>query len=112
MQMKPIGISSIVAMCIAGSVLGCTWVPLTDAGGSVRIVEAGAAADCRKISTVNSKTTERVVFARSDRKIREELESLARNEAAVMGGNAVVPVGVVEAGRQSFEIYRCQEAKR
>ena len=43
MQMKPIGITSIVAMCIAGSVLGCTWVPLTDAGGSVRIVEAGAA---------------------------------------------------------------------
>ena len=107
--MKPIGVISIIVMCIAGATLGCTWVPLTDGGGSVRIVEASAAADCRKISTVNSKTTERVVLARSDRKIREELESLARNEAAVMGGNAIVPIGAVEAGRQSFEIYRCHE---
>jgi hypothetical protein len=109
-QVKLIRITSVVIMCaITVPTLGCTWVPLTDEGGNVRILQANAAADCQKISTVSSKTADRVViFARSDRKVREELESLARNEAADAGGNAIVPIGAMTNGRQSFAVYRCQ----
>ena len=107
--MKLIRITSVVIMCtITVPTLGCTWVPLTDEGGKVRILQASAVADCQKISTVNSKTADRVViFARSDRKVREELESLARNEAADSGGNAIVPIATMANGRQSFDVYRC-----
>ena len=108
--MKLIRFTSVVIMCaIAAPTLGCTWVPLTDEGGNVRILQVSAAADCQKISTVSSKTADRVViFPRSDRKVREELESLARNEATELGGDAVVPVGTEKEGRQSFDVYRCQ----
>ena len=111
MQVKLIRITSAVIMCaIAVPTLGCTWVRLTDEGGNVRILRASAVADCQKISTVSSKTADRVViFARSDRKVREELESLARNEAADSGGNAIVPIGAIGNGRQSFDVYRCQD---
>jgi hypothetical protein len=89
---------------------GCTWVPLTDEGANVRTLQGNAAADCQKISTVGSKTADRIlIFARSDRKMREELESLARNEAADPGGNAIVPIGTMANGRQSFDVYHCQD---
>ncbi len=108
--MKPIRVTSVVMICaVTVSTLGCTWVPLTAEGRNVRILQTIAAADCEKISTVNAKTAERVgVFARSDRKVREELESLARNDAADVGGDVIVPIGTMTNGRQSFAIYRCQ----
>jgi hypothetical protein len=98
-------------MCaITVPTFGCTWVPLSDEGGNVRVLQANAVADCQKISTISSRTADRVViFARSDRKVREELESLARNEAADGGGNAIVPIGTMTNGRQSFAVYRCQD---
>jgi len=102
-------VTSVVMICaVTVSTLGCTWVPLTAEGRNVRILQEIAAADCEKISTVNAKTAERVgLFARSDRKVREELESLAKNEAAVKDGNAIVPIETMTNGRQSFIIYRC-----
>ena len=99
-----------VLSVIAVPVLGCTWVPLTDRGADVRIIQEGEAAGCQKIGTVSSKTTERIlIFPRSDLKVREELESLARNEAADSGGNVIVPTGTMADGRQSFDVYRCEE---
>jgi hypothetical protein len=108
-QVSPIRTVDLVVLGGLGVLtLGCSWVPLTDAGRGVRVLEANAAADCQKVSTVDSKTADRVVvFSRTDRKMREELESLARNEAAEDGGNAIVPLGPMENGRQSFAIYRC-----
>jgi hypothetical protein len=50
-----------------------------------------------------------LIFARTQRKVHEELESLARNEAATMGGNAVAPTGEPAEGRQSFDVYRCRQ---
>jgi hypothetical protein len=110
-QVRRIRITSLVILwVITGPTLGCTWVPLTEEGANVRILRADAAADCEKVSTVSSKTADRVlVFARSEQKVREELESLARNEAAEAGGNAIVPLGTVANGRQSFDVYRCPD---
>jgi hypothetical protein len=45
---------------------------------------------------------------RNREKVATELETLARNAAASMGGDTVVPETVVsEQGEQSFGIYRC-----
>ena len=86
--LKPIKIAGrfiILAMVLPA--VGCTWVPLTTEGQKVRVVDAANVADCQKLGTTTSKTASRVViFARTDRKVHEELESLARNEAAEMGG--------------------------
>jgi len=48
-----------------------------------------------------------VIFARRDPTIQGELESLARNEAALMGGDAIVPASAIERGRQTFDVYLC-----
>lgn len=100
-----------VILCIpAMGMLGCTWVPLTAGGERVRVLQGSASTSCEKLMTVNAKTTDRIgIFARSDRKIREELESLARNEAAEADGNTIVPIGTSKNGRQSFVVYRCPQ---
>lgn len=105
------------AILLAASVtllpaLGCTWVQLTEAGSGVRMLGPEAAPACEKIGTVRSTTADSVgIFTRSDVKVREELESLARNQAAERGGNAIAPRGpITAAGTQEFTIYRCADS--
>ena len=108
-HLKPIEVASTLAMLtILGPTLGCNWVPLTSEGENVRVLQASAVTDCQKVGKVSSNTSDRIlIFARSDRKVREELESLARNEAVDLNGDAIVPIGAEADGRQSFEVYRC-----
>ena len=108
--MKPIEISGApIMLAIVVPMLACTWVPLTSEGRSVRILQASDVTDCRKIGRATSQSRDRVaIFARSDRKVREELEALAKNEAAELGGDAIVPIGTPADGRQSFDVYRCE----
>ena len=104
--MKPVKVFMLSVML---PTLACNWVPLTSEGEKIRVLQAGAVSDCQKVGTVTSKTSDRIIiFARSDRKIREELESLSRNEAVGLNGDAIVPIGTESGGRQSFEVYRCK----
>jgi hypothetical protein len=102
--------TNVVIICaVALSAFCCTWVSITEEGQNVRVLQANEVAGCEKTGNVTAKTTDHVtIFARSERKIRQELESLARNEATELGGNAIVPIGTEKEGRQAFDVYRCQ----
>ena len=105
-HVKPIKVFMLAVML---ATLSCNWVPLTSEGEKIRVLQANAVADCQKVGKVTSKTSDRIIiFARSDRKICEELESLSRNEAVGLNGDAIVPIGTESGGRQSFEVYRCK----
>jgi hypothetical protein len=100
---------AVAVYAVAVLLFGCAWVSVTEEGQNVRVIQSSEAAGCTKIGNVSAKTTDRIIiFARSDRKVRKELESLARNEATELGGDAVAPVGTAEEGRQSFDVYQCQ----
>jgi hypothetical protein len=102
--------TNVIIICaVALSMFCCTWVSVTEEGQNVRVLQVNEVAGCEKIGSVGAKTTDHVtIFARSERKIQQELESLARNEATELGGDAVVPIGTEKEGRQSFDVYRCQ----
>jgi hypothetical protein len=88
--------------------LACTWVKVTEGGEAVRVAKPGEVASCESKGRTHAQTTDRVViFARRDQPIQLELESLARNEAAQMGGDTIVPATPIASGRQTFEVYRC-----
>ncbi len=96
------------ALLSLAGVSACTWVALTEQGRNVRVVPADAVAACEKLGTASAHTTDRVgAIARSERKVHEELDVIGRNEAAVLGGNTLVPQGPIRDGRRSFEVYRC-----
>jgi hypothetical protein len=100
---------SSLAVLIAIAPVGCTWVALTPEAESVRVVPPEATAACERVGSTKARTKASVgIFPRSDEKVAEELETLARNDAPELGGNTVVAEGPVdEEGVQRFGIYAC-----
>jgi hypothetical protein len=88
---------------------GCTWVALAPDADGVRIGASDALDGCRQVGTTKARTKTRVgIFARNEKKVAEELTTLARNDAPELGGNTVVAEGPVSAdGVQRFAIYDC-----
>ena len=86
----------------------CTWVPLSDAGAHVQLRTLEQAQGCERKFRVTVSVKEKIAgIARNEDKVRGELETLARNEAARAGGNAVAAESEPTDGRQVFLIYHC-----
>jgi hypothetical protein len=95
----------VTAAALAG---GCSWVSLTPGGEKVRVLEPEEVGTCRLLGKTTATTSAAVAgIGRSFPKVLEELERLARNSAADMGGDTIVPEGRVEDGRRTFGVYRC-----
>lgn len=85
----------------------CTWVKLTEDGAQIRVLRAPDVVDCQLVGQTTSTTRDAVIVRRNDNKVRAELQTLAQNEAAKMGGNVIVADGGPSAGSQSFQVYKC-----
>ena len=97
-----------VALFLLPVLSACTWVPLTDEGAHVQLRTLEQARGCERKSRVTVSVKDTVGgIARNEDKVRGELETLARNEAARAGGNAVAAETEPTDGRQVFVIYRC-----
>jgi hypothetical protein len=66
-------------------------------------------ARCDRIGVISSKTKDSIGWDRNRNKVREEIETLARNEAAALGANTLVPIGEPEEGAQTFHAFVCQD---
>jgi hypothetical protein len=88
----------------------CTWAPLQPSGAPVAVL--GAEGDgCEALGTTTARTTARLwLFSRNPTKVRAELETLARNEAGAMGGDAIIAAGAQGDGEQRFRVLRCRGA--
>ena len=88
---------------------GCTWVQMAPEAAGVRIIAAGTApADCEKRGEVSVSVKNSVAFyERNALRVRDELETLARNEAPGIQANTVQPLGDPADGEQRFAAYRC-----
>lgn len=98
-----------MAAMVAGvlTVSGCTLAPLDSAANGVRVVSAAPAA-CTEKSEIEVSVTGNVgPIDRNALRVKDELETLARNEAAKQGGNVVMAVTSPEMGEQRFKVYRC-----
>ena len=85
------------------------WVPLTPEGERVRVANAAEVAECKALGSVTGKTTVTVgPMARKEAKVAAEVEALARNEAATMGANAIVPAGALDWDHRTYAAYHCE----
>ena len=97
-----------VALLMLPVLSACTWVPLTGEGARVQLRTLEQARACERISRVTVSVKDRIgAIPRSEDKVRGELETLARNEAARVGGNAVAAESEATDGQQVFVVYRC-----
>jgi len=84
-------------------------VKTTPDGAKVRVAQASEVGNCASKGEVTASLKSRVgAFERKPGKVAGELEALARNEAATMGGDTIVAKSLVNEGRQSFDVFSCQ----
>lgn len=79
----------------------------------MRLVQSARAVEsCKNLGKVNTKVESKVVvFNRDAEKVAGELADLARNEAALMRGDTIVPISEIIEGRRSFGVYQCFPTK-
>ncbi|WP_218943617.1 DUF4156 domain-containing protein [Exilibacterium tricleocarpae] len=98
----------IVASIILVASAGCAWVELTPGARDVAVISAEEAEGCKLVGRTTARSLDKVAFvSRSERKLAVELATLARNDAAEMGGNAVVAQSAIEDGARRFAVYSC-----
>lgn len=101
-----------VGVVLLGVVLmlgGCTWVELSPEGEKVVVLTEAEVAQCKKVGQTVVMLRDSVAgFKRSPEKVQHELNTLARNSAQEIGGDAVVPIGEPEDGKQTFAVYDCR----
>jgi len=87
----------------------CTWVPLQPEAKQVRVIPAGAApAGCTRQGEIEVSVKHNVAFYERDAlKVRDELETLARNEAPGVPADTLQPLGEPSGGSQRFAAWRC-----
>jgi hypothetical protein len=102
-------VPSLVIACGLATISACTWVKLEKPGAQVRVVSASQSlASCTFKGDITTTVTNRVVgVERNSIKVADELETLARNEAAGLGANTLQPQSEAVAGEQRFRAYLC-----
>jgi hypothetical protein len=95
----------ILSMVVIG---GCSWVELTADGKNVRVMGRYDVAGCRTLGKTTATVADTVAgLKRKEHIVKENLETLARNAAATMGGDTIVPDTKIEKGKQTFDVYKC-----
>ncbi|KIQ98028.1 hypothetical protein TI01_0379 [Lysobacter sp. A03] len=94
------------ALVLAG---GCTWVKMAPGASAVSVIGAGGPpAGCTRQGEIAVSVKDSVAFyERNNLRVREELETLARNEAPGLQADTIQPMGPPAGGEQRFTAYRC-----
>ena len=101
--------TTLLLAAIVSLTSACSWVKVSEQGANVAVANAANVRSCEKVRTVNVKVKDNFVgsMKRSPEKVASELTNMARNEASQFGGDTVVPASLVQDGRQSFDVYKC-----
>lgn len=90
----------------------CTWVKMEPEGSRVRVLAADAATqNCTARGEIGVSVKDKVgLYRRNDLKVRDELETMARNEAVSLSADAIQPLDEPSYGEQRFAAFRCGSA--
>tara|TARA_B100001115_G_C15606349_1_gene290570 strand:+ start:61 stop:558 length:498 start_codon:yes stop_codon:yes gene_type:complete len=102
-------IKSIAVVALGTALLSaCSWVDLNPAAEDILVLKPFQTKQCEQVRRTTSQVLDKIWFVnRNQEKMAEELATLARNTAAELGGNAVVPDSEIEEGKQTFIILNC-----
>lgn len=99
-------ITALAALALLGA--GCTWVKLDDAAQAVHVAYDGRVDGCKALGEIGVSVKDRVgPYERNTLKVKDELETLARNEAAGMHADTIRALAEPHDGEQRFSAYLC-----
>lgn len=109
MRQHPTARLAVTTLLISVFASGCTWVHMAPGASEVRVIAAGGAPEgCERRGEIAVSVKDSVAFyERNDLRVREELETLARNEGPGLDADTIQPLGSPVQGDQRFTAYRC-----
>ncbi len=88
---------------------GCTWVEPDASGREVQVAYGKNLGACTAKGDITVSVKHKVgLYRRNELKVRDELESLARNEAARLGADTIQAADEPLNGEQRFGAYDCR----
>ena len=97
----------VLLLACAVGLNACTFVHMAPGARAVRVLSS-APTSCEKRGEVSVGVQDMVGFyERSEVQVRDELETLARNEAPGVGADSISPLGPPTAGEQRWAMWRC-----
>jgi hypothetical protein len=92
---------------VLASLSACTWVHMAPGASAVRVASA-APSGCQKRGEVEVAVKHSIAFIdRNPLRVREELETLARNEAPGLQADTIHPLSEPVRGAQRWAAWRC-----
>ena len=92
---------------LATTLSACTFVHMAPGASTVKVL-ASAPTACEKRGEVEVSVKDRLgPYERSEAQVRDELETLARNEAPGVGANRISPITQPRDGEQRWALWRC-----
>ena len=87
----------------------CSWgITLDSAAKNVRTAWSGDVSACRDVGKVTVSVMDHMgPVNRNDITVRDELEVLARNEAAKLHADTIKPLAEPSDGSQAWGVYQC-----
>jgi hypothetical protein len=99
---------ALLSVVVLAGVQACTWVKSSDSGNAVHVAYDGNVSGCRDAGSVSVSVADKVAFYhRPALKVRDELETLARNQAASLPADTIKATSEPTDGAQTFEAYVC-----
>ena len=93
--------------CLLALLSGCWVAPSPDAR-HVAVLNGVDVGNCRLLSRTDLSVPDKLGnLQRMPDDMQMDLQTLAKNQAATAGGDAVAPLTVQDGGKQSWGIYNC-----
>ena len=98
---------SILLLATLLATSGCTFVHMAPGATKVKVLSS-APTSCEKRGEVEVSVKDRLgPYERSESQVRDELETLARNEAPGVGADSISPITPPRDGEQRWAMWRC-----
>ncbi|HEY3860019.1 MAG TPA: hypothetical protein VGM47_10480, partial [Gammaproteobacteria bacterium] len=100
----------LIVPLLLGAIAGCTWVTQSPEAlkADIVVVEASAAASCQKVAANQLSVADHLgTLQRMPDDVEHDLRTMAINQAATVGADAVAPVSELKGGTQTWALLRC-----
>ena len=98
----------ILLLGVATALTACSFVSLDPQARDVMVQnDANVLKGCKFLgNTTVSLWSKAETFQRHDT-VKDQLDTLARNEAATMGGDRITPYSAINNGKRTYSVYKC-----
>lgn len=90
----------------------CSFVDLNPGAENIVVSkDSNSLSNCKSLGDTEVSVWSKADSFQSDGTVDEQLNTLARNQAATMNGNTVVAKSAVTNGQRTYAVYNCPSAK-